>query len=88
MIEDILRYAEIIGAIAVIVGIVIGAYKFYRANQRQTECINKMQAEQTLICYGVLCCLKGLKEQGVNGPVTTALDKIEKHLNESAHPGI
>jgi len=41
--------------------------------------------EQTLICYGVLACLKGLKEQGCNGPVTAALDKLEKHLNQAAH---
>jgi len=41
--------------------------------------------EQTLICYGILCCLKGLKEQGCNGPVTEALDKLEKHLNKAAH---
>ena len=41
--------------------------------------------EQTLICFGVLACLKGLKEQGCNGPVTAALDKLEKHLNQAAH---
>lgn len=41
--------------------------------------------EQTLIVWGVLACLKGLKEQGCNGPVTEAIDKIEKHLNINAH---
>ena len=49
---------------------------------RTTAAIRK---EQTLICFGVLACLKGLKEQGCNGPVTAALDKLEKHLNEAAH---
>ena len=43
--------------------------------------------EQTMICYGVLACLKGLKEQGCNGPVTDALNKLEKYLNEKAHDG-
>lgn len=41
--------------------------------------------EQTLIVYGVLACLKGLKEQGCNGPVTKAINDIEKHLNQKAH---
>lgn len=44
-----------------------------------------MKQEQTLIVYGLLACLKGLKEQGCNGPVTEAIDKIEKHLNKRAH---
>ena len=44
-----------------------------------------IRKEQTLICYGVLACLKGLKEQGCNGPVTAALDKLEKHLSQAAH---
>ncbi len=44
-----------------------------------------IQEEQTLIIYGLLACLKGLKEQGCNGPVTEAIGKIEKHLNQKAH---
>ena len=35
--------------------------------------------------YGILACLKGLKEQGCNGPVTEAIDKIQKHINKQAH---
>ena len=49
--------------------------------------ISAIRKEQTLICYGVLACLKGLKEQGCNGPVSAALDKMEKHLNQAAHEG-
>ena len=43
--------------------------------------------EQMLLTYGVLACLKGLKEQGCNGPVTEAIHKIEKYLNNKAHAG-
>ena len=32
-----------------------------------------------------MACLRGLKEQGCDGPVTAALDKLEKHLNQAAH---
>ena len=47
--------------------------------------MESMKKEQTLIVYGLLACLKGLKEQGCNGPVTEAIKKIEKHLNQNAH---
>ena len=47
--------------------------------------IASIKTEQTLLTYGILACLKGLKEQGCNGPVTEAINKIEKHLNEEAH---
>lgn len=49
------------------------------------EDVGSMKQEQTLIVYGLLACLKGLKEQGCNGPVTEAINKIEKHLNQEAH---
>jgi H+/gluconate symporter-like permease len=44
-----------------------------------------IKQEQTLLTCGILACLKGLKEQGCNGPVTEAIAKIEKHLNKKAH---
>ena len=44
-----------------------------------------MKAEQCVLTYGILSCLKGLKEQGGNGPVTEAIIKIEKHINKAAH---
>ena len=47
--------------------------------------MSSVNTEQTLLTYGVLACLKGMKEQGCNGPVTDAINKIEKYLNEKAH---
>lgn len=47
--------------------------------------INTIKDEQTLLTYGVLACLKGLQEKGCNGPVSDAIQKIEKHLNQKAH---
>ena len=44
-----------------------------------------IRTEQTLLTYGVLACLKGQQEQGCNGPVTEAIGKIEKYLNQKAH---
>lgn len=47
--------------------------------------MHSINTEQTQLTYGVLACLKGLKEQGCNGPVTDAINKIEKYLNQKAH---
>lgn len=49
------------------------------------EDMKAIKEEQTLLVYGVLACLKGLKEQGCNGPVTEAINKYEKYLNQKAH---
>ena len=53
--------------------------------KEENEQIASIKTEQTLLTYGILACLKGLKEQGCNGPVTEAINKIERHLNEEAH---
>ena len=50
-----------------------------------TEEMKKNNAELQLLTYGVLACLKGLQEKGCNGPVTEAVNKIERYLNEKAH---
>lgn len=49
------------------------------------EDMTSIKEEQTLLVYGVLACLKGLSEQGCNGPVTEAINKYEKYLNQKAH---
>lgn len=53
--------------------------------KRHTDDNNLIQEELQLLTWGVLACLKGLKEQGCNGPVTDAIKRIEKELNEKAH---
>lgn len=83
--ETIITLAKVLGAIGTIGGIGVTIYKFFERDKKQTDRIQSIQKEQTLICYGLLACLKGLKEQGCNGPVTEALQKIEKHLNQAAH---
>ena len=42
--------------------------------------------EQEILTIGVLACLRGLSEQGCNGPVTKAIEVMEAHLNAKAHP--
>lgn len=81
----IIKLAAVIGALGVIGGVIFGIYKWFLKQNRQDDEIKALKEEQTVICYGVLAALKGLKEQGCNGPVSEAITKIEKHLNVQAH---
>ena len=49
------------------------------------DAFKSIQDELTLVVFGVLSSLKGQHEQGCNGPVTEAIDKLEKHINQKAH---
>mgnify|MGYP004557999587 CR=1 FL=1 len=81
----IIKIAAALGGIGGIGGIIFGIYKWIMKQNQQDDEIKELRDEQTLICYGVLAALKGLKEQGCNGPVTEAINKFEKHLNVQAH---
>ena len=50
-----------------------------------TAQVKETNRELQLLTYGVLACLRGLHAKGCNGPVTEAITKIERHLNENAH---
>ncbi len=83
--DEIITFAAVLSALAVIGGVLIAGYKWYARQQAQDEEIAQIKKEQCLVVYGILACLKGLKEQGCNGPVTEAVNKIEKHINKAAH---
>lgn len=42
----------------------------------------KNKEENLILLKGQLACLKGLKEQGCNGPVTQSINEIENYLLE------
>lgn len=83
--QTIVAAAGGIAGLGTICGTLFAIYRWYLRQERQDKEIAQMQEEQCLLTYGVLACLKGLKEQGCNGPVTEAIDKIEKHINKKAH---
>lgn len=83
--DTIIKFAAVLTALGGIGGAVVWCIRFVERQKKQDKELLAIRREQTLICYGVLACLKGLKEQGCNGPVTAALDKLEKHLNQAAH---
>ena len=82
---NISTVAATITALGVIFGAVFTIYKWFLKQEKQDRDIKTIKEEQTVLVHGVLACLMGLKEQGCNGPVTEAIDQIEKHLNKQAH---
>lgn len=83
--DTLITLASLLTALGAIGGVVLWCFKFVQRNKKQDEELKAIRKEQTLICYGLLACLKGLREQGCNGPVTEAMAKMEKHLNQAAH---
>ena len=89
----IITIASVLGALTAIGAVAYKIIKWFQAQEKQTtdiedlkkqekEDIKAMEDELCLLTYAVLACLKGLKEQGCNGPVTEAIGKIEKHINQ------
>lgn len=94
--QSIITAAAVVGAVVALVTYVFKAVRWFDKQKAQDDDIKEIRQhheddmasvkqEQRLIVYGVLACLKGLSEQGCNGPVTEAINRIEKHLNEKAH---
>lgn len=81
----IVTIASVITALGVIFGAILAVTKWYNKNEKQDDDIKSIKEEQSILTFGVLACLKGLKEQGCDGPVTEAIGKIETHLNKQAH---
>lgn len=87
----------IIGTISVIATFFLAIYKWYKKkisdkiiefDKRisQLELDSKINKEEnTILLKGQLACLKGLKEQGCDGPVTTSITEIETYLLKQAH---
>ena len=83
--ELIITAGSVIAALSAIIALIWKLFSWIAHQKEQDVKISAIQEEQTLHTYGVLACLKGLHEMGCNGPVTDAINRIEKHLNKTAH---
>ena len=84
-IEVIIIIASVITALGTIIGCFTTIHKWVLRQNKQDDDIKSIKEEQKVLTTGVLACLKGLKEQGCDGPVTEAIHEIENHLNKEAH---
>ena len=94
--QSLITASAVLAAIVAIVTLFAKGVRWVDKQEKQDSDIKSLRAthisdmdgikqEQTLIVYGLLACLKGLREQGCNGPVTEAIQALEKHLNQKAH---
>lgn len=94
--QTIITASAVIGAAVAIVTFFSKIVRWVDKQKKQDKDIEQLKKhheedmkstneEMTLLVYGVLACLKGLKEQGCNGPVTEAINKFEKYINQKAH---
>ena len=85
IVEIIIIIASVITALGTIIACFTTIHKWVLRQNKQDEDIKSIKEEQKIMTTGVLACLKGLKEQGCDGPVTEAINSIENHLNKEAH---
>lgn len=78
-------FAEFLSAVTVILGVIFACYRWYLKQNKQNDDIKSIKEENTLICYALQACLDGLEQLGANHTVPKAKEKLEKHLNISAH---
>ena len=83
--ELISALSTLISALAVIGGVVFAIFRWILKQNKQDDDIKGIKEEQSILVKGVLACLKGLHEQGCDGPVDDAIGKIEEHINRQAH---
>lgn len=77
--------AAIVGAFVALVSYLRKLFGWFERQEVQDREIKEIKEEQQLLTEGILACLKGLSEQGCDGPVTAAINKIEQHIIKKAH---
>lgn len=94
--QTVITAGAVVTALTVIVTVLLKFVRWVDEQKKQRKDLtaleakhdndnNAIQDELQLLTYGVLACLKGLQEKGCNGPVTEAIKRIEKELNQKAH---
>lgn len=83
--QTIVTAATVIAAVVAFGTYFTKVHNWVLQQNKQDTDISGIKKELQITTYGLLACLKGLAEQGCDGPVKEAIVKIEKHLNTKAH---
>lgn len=83
--STVLEIAALCSATGILGAAVYRLFKWLERQKEQDAEIESIKKEQCVICYGLLATLDGLKQLGANGNVTDAHNKLEKHINQTAH---
>lgn len=84
-VQGVITAAALLGAVSAIAGWIGRVWGRYEKLMRYDEDLRAIKEEQQILTLGVLACLKGLKEQGCNGPVSDAVKRLEDFINRRAH---
>lgn len=94
--NTIIEAGKVAGVFSAFVITLYKLFKWLDNQQRQDKAIEELRAEHKrdieaimkencVMCYGLFATLDGLKQLGANGNVTDAYNKLEKHINKTAH---
>lgn len=83
--QTIITAAAVIAAVVAFGTYFAKVHNWVLQQNKQDSDISGIKRELQITTYGLLACLKGLAEQGCDGPVREAIVKIEEHLNTNAH---
>lgn len=83
--QTVITAAAIVGAFVGLAQYLKKLFGWFDKQEQQDKDIKLIKEEQSILVLGVLACLRGLAEQGVDGPVTEGIAKLEAHLNARAH---
>lgn len=78
--QTIVTLGSVAGAFVLLVTYFAKLVKWVEHQKEQDMEIQFLKMEQGLMLRGILAALKGLQEQGCNGPVTETIHEIEQFL--------
>ena len=83
--DGLVKGVALLVSLAALLGLVWRTFKKIDETNNNRDEIEKIKAEQNVICFGLFACLDGLRQLGANGNVTKAYNALEKHITEQAH---
>ena len=83
--NTIIQTAALVTALCTLGALLYKLIQWIERQKEQDKEIKSIKEEQSILCYGLLATLDGLKQLGANGNVTDAHNKLEQHLNKTAH---
>lgn len=83
--NTIIAAASVLGAVFTIGGVLIAGYKWFAKQNKQDDDIRTIKEEMCLHTYVLQAVIDGLKQQGCNGKVTEAQERLSRHINKQAH---
>ncbi len=83
--DTIITAGAVASALLFLGGLIIKVYKRTAKVKALEDEVASIKKEDALLCFALSACLDGLMQLGANHTVPIAKEKLDKHLNQSAH---